>query len=65
MTLGTLPFGTTVLYNDSQNVDFRLTIIGHVKDQSTFYVEVLTENGNIETMPARYAIGTRYTIAEN
>lgn len=64
MTLGNLPFGTTVLYNDQANTDLRLTIVGHEQDQFGKWVEVLTENGSIEPMKAHTKIdGNRYTLA--
>ena len=64
MTLGSLPFGTTVLYNDQANTDLRLTNVGHEQDQFGKWVEVLTENGSIEPMKAHTKIdGTSYTLA--
>ena len=64
MTLGNLPFGTTVLYNDQANTNLRLTIVGHEQDQFGKWVEVLTENGSIEPMKAHTKIdGNRYTLA--
>ena len=64
MTLGNLPFGTTVLYNDQANTDLRLTIVGHEHDQFGHWVEVLTENGCIKPMKAHTKIdGNRYTLA--
>ena len=64
MTLSNLPFGTTVLYNDQANTDFRFTVVGHSEDQFGKWVEVLTENGNLELMKGRHIIdGNRYTIA--
>ena len=53
MTLGNLPFGTTVLYNDQANTDLRLTIVGHEQDQFGKWVEVLTENGSIDAPDPR------------
>ena len=64
MTLGTLPFGATIIYNDQANTDLRLTIVGHEHDQFGHWVEVLTENGSIEPMKAHTKIdGTRYAMA--
>ena len=64
MTLSNLAFGTTILYNDQANIDLRLTVIGHEEDQFGKWVEVITENGNIELMKAHTKIdGNRYTIA--
>jgi len=64
MTFSNLPFGTTVLYNDSCNVDYRLTVIGQTSDQFGTWVEVLTETGYIENMSGRTEVdGKRYTIA--
>ena len=64
MTLSNLPFGTTILYNDQANVDLRLTVVGHQEDQFGKWVEVLTENGNLELMKGRHEIdGNRFSIA--
>jgi hypothetical protein len=64
MTFSNLPFGTTVLYNDSFNVDFRLMVIGQTSDQFGTWTEILTETGNIENFSGRTEIdGNRYTIA--
>jgi hypothetical protein len=64
MTFSNLPFGTTVLYNDSFNVDYRLTVVGQFSDQFGTWVEVLTETGYIENMSGRTEVdGIRYTIA--
>jgi hypothetical protein len=64
MTLSNLAFGTTVLYNDQANTDFRFTVIGYEEDQFGKWVEVITENGNIELMKAHTKIdGNRYAIA--
>jgi hypothetical protein len=64
MTFSNLPFGTTVLYNDSFNVDYRLTVVGQFSDQFGTWVEVLTETGYIENMSGRTEVdGKRYTIA--
>ena len=64
MTFSNLPFGTTVLYNDSFNVDFRLMVIGQTSDQFGTWTEILTETGNIENFSGRTEVdGKRYTIA--
>jgi len=64
MTFSNLPFGTTVFYNDSCNVDYRLTVIGQFSDQFGTWVEVLTETGYIEPFSGRTEVdGKRYTIA--
>jgi hypothetical protein len=64
MTFSNLPFGTTVLYNDSFNVDFRLMVIGQTSDQFGTWTEILTETGNIENFSGRTEVdGNRYTIA--
>jgi hypothetical protein len=63
MTFANLPFGTSLVYNDASNVDFRVTIIGQAMTNCGVYVEVLTEYGYTELMPGRTEIGKRWQIA--
>jgi hypothetical protein len=63
MTFANLPFGTSLVYNDAANVDFRVTIVGHEMTNTGVYVEVMTENGYFELMSGRTEIGTRWQIA--
>lgn len=63
MTFANLPFGTSLVYNDAANTDFRVTIVGHEMTSTGIYVEVLTENGHIEMKSGRIEIGDKWQIA--
>ncbi len=65
MTLGDLPFGTSVLYNDCKNYDVRFVVIGQVKDDWGLRVEMLKENGCFESFCAHYDIGRNWSIAKD
>ena len=64
MTFSSLPFGTTLLYNDQSNTDLRYTVVGQETDQFGSWVECITETGHIELKKAHTVIdGQRWMVA--
>jgi len=65
LTIGELPFGTVILYNDYSNVDTPYMILGHFEDQFGKWVQVLNEQMGIEHMKPYNKLGTRFTIKQD